>query len=36
MWCIYAIKNKKKLGDSDFSSDTSDTGDTHQEKLLSA
>ena len=36
MWCMYAKKKIKKLRNSDFSSDTSDTGDTYQENFLSA
>jgi hypothetical protein len=37
--CIVYIcykKKIKKLRNSDFSSDASDTGDTHQERFLSA
>ena len=33
---MYAKKIKKKLRNSDFSSDSSDTGDTYQKNFLSA
>ena len=36
MYDIGGAKKKKKLRDSDFSSDTSATGDTYQETFLSA